>query len=407
VREAKYVKSAAPGSETDSQLLPASVVDQPEERRKVLTRVRVTRTEETIGPDDREPHRVLEIVSHASCGALAFSRTEEAGVSCDEERPVGRVDTEAVDVNGSSLSLGTELRFPVPTPQHDGHDRSHRDGWQREPRHSESRSEARAPLGAARRWLLLLPELPVVLRRDTSGSVADLGDQLWSRSPIAARAPAIERQLSAHRRHTSAQFRITSSSAPIASYDSAQRSQASAQTPHIAACSSDPRSMKSREASHACAQSRSATTCSAAACSPPRPRQYTSVSTHVVAVGASLDAFAHLRRDVLGPEVMGHKGSFRHATADPGRQRANGVARPRGDGPKMRRGGHSPPRYSATSSRRLPDRCTADTSAWTWTPPLGCRLFEAYVGGRRPAIVSATSRRAAALDGRLPAAARA
>jgi hypothetical protein len=61
--------------------------------------------------------------------------------------------------------------------------------------------------------------------------------------------------LSAHRRQVSAQARMTSSSPPNRSQDSAQRAQASAQMPQYAWCNPEPRSMKSRLVSQACAQS--------------------------------------------------------------------------------------------------------------------------------------------------------
>jgi len=47
--------------------------------------------------------------------------------------------------------------------------------------------------------------------------------------------PAISRQLSAQRRHSSARRRMTSSLPSTDSHDSAHRSQASAQTPHTSA----------------------------------------------------------------------------------------------------------------------------------------------------------------------------
>ncbi|MDQ3632078.1 MAG: hypothetical protein M3417_12570 [Actinomycetota bacterium] len=86
------------------------------------------------------------------------------------------------------------------------------------------------------------------------------------------------RQLSAQFRQCSAQLRMTASSPPICSHDAAQRSQATAQEPQYFECSWEPRSMKSRLASQACAQSSRALMCSGSACSPPMPRQCTSVS---------------------------------------------------------------------------------------------------------------------------------
>jgi hypothetical protein len=72
--------------------------DQAEERRIVPDAARVAGPEEAIGTDDSEAHRVL-VEPGDALGTVGRVHPEKAGVGGDEQRPVGRVAAEAVDVD--------------------------------------------------------------------------------------------------------------------------------------------------------------------------------------------------------------------------------------------------------------------------------------------------------------------
>ena len=97
---------------------PAAVVgaDQPEEGRQVVAAVGVAGAEHGAWPDDREAHRVLHPVAHALHAGLAGRRAEEAGVGGHEERPVLRIDPEAVGVDGPGIARARHGRGPGVVP---------------------------------------------------------------------------------------------------------------------------------------------------------------------------------------------------------------------------------------------------------------------------------------------------
>lgn len=73
--------------------------DQTEERRQAIAAIGMARSKEAVRAHDREAHRVLVAISHASSRPRAGRLPEEASVCRDEESAVARIDTEPVDVN--------------------------------------------------------------------------------------------------------------------------------------------------------------------------------------------------------------------------------------------------------------------------------------------------------------------
>jgi hypothetical protein len=56
-----------------------------------------------VGADDREAHRVLELLVDALGAVRPLGRAEEAGVGGDEQGAVLGVDAETVDVDGTCV----------------------------------------------------------------------------------------------------------------------------------------------------------------------------------------------------------------------------------------------------------------------------------------------------------------
>ena len=72
----------------------------------------MARSEEVVGSDNREAHRVLIAVPDALRSVGSTGRTEEARVRGDEECPVLRVHSEPVDVNRARV-LDDRCALPV------------------------------------------------------------------------------------------------------------------------------------------------------------------------------------------------------------------------------------------------------------------------------------------------------
>ena len=75
--------------------------------------------------DDREAHRVLVAISDALRLRITLRDTEEAGVGCDEESAVSRVDTKPVHMYRAGLRAGSVISVGAPEHQQSEDGRDH------------------------------------------------------------------------------------------------------------------------------------------------------------------------------------------------------------------------------------------------------------------------------------------